>query len=82
MLTKRPFLKDSGISEALKAREADKLAALESSTSMVGEEGEGDHYQLMLKHKKMSSILQKALRDAGYEDLAKQMTFRKVSEES
>ena len=71
------------IISALADQEKEKTEGLEGLNELFPpEEGIDQHgYQLKIKRRQIAGMLQEALRNAGYKDLANTARFRRVAEE-
>jgi len=71
--------------EALRAAEYKNMLAADQANAPVvppaGGIGSMEDYKIVLKKRRMASILKSAMKDAGLGDIAKQIRFQKVSEE-
>jgi hypothetical protein len=69
----------------LKAMQDEQMDAIRRASTLLPEEMRNmpaaEIYQLALKKRRIASILQKAMTDAGYGDIAKIARFHKVTEE-
>jgi hypothetical protein len=82
-LLERVFSPDRG--EAVQAMQDERRSGVEDLITRLEESDVPpvEIYQLMLKRKRLGSILQQALRESGYDDLSKVARFRpqKLTEE-